>query len=60
MKANLIIDGSRKDFDSLKELRQYLLSFDTIPQVQSLFVDGRSISFFGLCYFMINGVFTSC
>lgn len=59
MKANLIIDGSRKDFDSLKELRQYLLSFDTIPQVQSLFVEGQPISFFNLCYFIAHGVFPS-
>jgi hypothetical protein len=59
MKIDLIIDGSRKYFEDPKELRKYLLGFDTIPQVQSLFVEGRSISFLGLCYFMINGVFPS-
>jgi hypothetical protein len=57
MRINLIIDGSRKSFDDPKELRKYLLSFKSIPQVQSLFIDDRMISFFGLCYFIAHGHF---
>jgi hypothetical protein len=57
MKINLIIDGSRKDFNDPEELRKYLLGFDGIPQVQSLFIDGKPVSFFGLCYFIAHGNF---
>ncbi len=57
MRINLIIDGSRKNFDNPGDLRKYLLGFKTIPQVQSLFIDDRTISFFGLCYFIAHGHF---
>lgn len=55
MKIDLYIDDSRKSFNNLKDLRIYLLTFKTIPQVKKLFVDGKSISYFQICYFIANG-----
>jgi hypothetical protein len=55
MKINLHIDDSTKRFDNLKDLRIYLLTFKTIPQVKNLVIDGKSISYFGICYFIAHG-----
>jgi hypothetical protein len=55
MKIELYIDDSKKTFDNLKDLRIYLLTFKTIPQVKNLWVDGKSISYFGICYFIAHG-----
>lgn len=55
MKIELYIDCSKKQFDNLKDLRVYLLTFKTIPQVKNLYVNGRKISYFGLCYFIAHG-----
>jgi hypothetical protein len=57
MKIDLIINDSRKFFNNLEDLRKYLLSFGDkkIPHIQSLFVDGRKISYFNLCYFVAHG-----
>jgi hypothetical protein len=56
MKIELYIDNSLKRFENLKELRKYLLSFKTIPQVKNLFIDGKSISYFQICCFIANGI----
>jgi hypothetical protein len=55
MKIKLLIGDSKIEFNNLKALRKYLLSFTEIPQVKSLIIDGREISFFGLCYFIAHG-----
>ena len=55
MKIELYIDDSKKTFDNLKDLRIYLLTFKTIPQVKNLWVDGKKISYFGLCYLIAHG-----
>lgn len=55
MKIELYIDDSKKNFESLKELRKYLLTFKTIPQVKNLWVNDKKISYFGLCYFIVHG-----
>jgi hypothetical protein len=57
MKIELYIDYGKKEFNSLKDLRKYLLTFSTIPQVKNLYINGRKISYFGLCYFIVHGNF---
>jgi len=56
MKIELYIDNSLTKFENLKELREYLSMHDTIPQVTTLIVDGRSISYFQICYFIRYGL----
>lgn len=55
MKIELNIDNELKRFESLKELRKFLLSFKTIPQVKKLIINGKSISYFQICYFIAHG-----